>query len=452
MSLSELTFESHEKYYKTAYYADCIKDYQILQRNPLNDSATVIFYNGTQQTYKIGGPYTINGANNIYVGDIWIMAGQSNMRGHGYQIDPYSKCSLIEHGQPGIHLYNSEEEWTTAEEPLHQLYKSKRTVHHTLPDPTVKNPKLLEYRGASLGLSFAKHYQKISSNIPVGLVASAHGGTSLNDWKRPDTINKDTEDTTLYGAMMARIKAVGGCIAGILWYQGESDTNTTQDASTYEPRFRRWLDQVREDIGFQALPIAFVQIGPHVIDLEETKKNWTSVQLAQFRIMLEQVHTAGVSSVGCSLDDRLHLSAVGLKLVGERLAIVASKLVNPLDTSTFVSNDTFCAQYQDPIVSHLKGSLPPCILFTDQGWSVRQTYNANDLRLNVAGFGLQCADEKVAIINARVEKNGCQIKIWISHKPNDDLFLTYGLKYPLIDSLNKGWPAFLIKVKPCRDD
>ncbi|CAO3609283.1 unnamed protein product [Mucor fragilis] len=407
---------------QTYYAVESIKDNQVLQRCAITNTAIVCFEDGSRHIYKTGGPYSIHKASNVYVGDIWIMAGQSNMRGHGYQIDPYTNRSLIEQGQPGIHLYNSKEEWAIAKEPLHQLYLSKRTVHHTLPDPTVKNPKLLEYRGASLGLSFAKQYQQENPNVPVGLVASAHGGTSLNDWKRPDTLNDDAQDTTLYGAMLARIKAVGGCIAGILWYQGESDTNAAADASTYKERFRLWMRVVREDVGNATLPIAFVQIGPHAIDVEETKKNWELVQLAQFDLMTEQDYTAGVASIDCSLDDRLHLSAAGLKIVGRRLAIVASRLLHSSQGTVSFPNYVFCAQYQEPITPGLTGKVPPCILFT-----VNQAWPNEGLVEDIEG--------------------GNQIRIWISHKPKTELLLTYGLTYPLFDSSNKGWPAFRIKVQ-----
>ncbi|KAK4509077.1 uncharacterized protein ATC70_007427 [Mucor velutinosus] len=433
----------HKRHNGDTYYAaESIQDNQVLQRDTITNVAIVRFKDGSLQDYNTGGPYKIYKASNVYVGDIWIMAGQSNMRGHGYQIDPFTNRSLIEQGQSGIHLYNSKEEWTIAKEPLHQLYLSKRTVHHTLPDPTVKNPKLLEYRGASLGLSFAKQYRQETSNVPVGLVASAHGGTSLNDWKRPDVLNEETEDNTLYGAMMARIKAVGGHIGGILWYQGESDTNAAEDASTYKERFRLWMQTVRQDLRDATLPIAFVQIGPHAIDVPETKTNWERVQLAQFDLMIEEGYTAGVASIDCSLDDRLHLSAAGLKTVGKRLAIVASALLHASQNDVGLPRDTLCAEYQDPIIPDLKGKIPPCILFTTT-WSTRHLVEDSE----VPGFGLCCQDKSVAIIHARVAEGGNQIRIWISHKPKADLFLTYGLTYPLVDSSNKGWPAFRIKVK-----
>ncbi|CAO0799223.1 unnamed protein product [Mucor circinelloides] len=438
-------FGSHDDEEHLLYAAESIKDNQILQRNAVSGIAVVRFEDGSQQVYKTGGPYNIHDAKNIYVGDIWIMAGQSNMRGHGYQVDPYTNRSLIENGQAGIHLYSSKEEWISAKEPLHQLYLSKRTVHHTLPDPTVKNPKILEFRGASVGLSFAKQYQQeTASDVPVGLVASAHGGTSLDDWKRPGTLNEETEDKTLYGAMMARIKAVGGHIAGILWYQGESDTNAAADASTYKDRFLMWMNNVRQDVGNPTLPIAFVQIGPHAIDIEETKNNWRMVQLAQFDLMTEQRYTAGVASIDCSLDDRLHLSAAGLKTVGKRLAIVASKLVQrSKDSVVSLPKDVFFAHYQEPIIHDLRGKIPPCILFTNHAWPTGHLVEDAD----VLGFGLCCQDKSVAIINARVAEGGKQIRIWITHKPKTELFLTYGLTYPLIDPSDKGWPAFCIKVK-----
>ncbi|KAF1797801.1 SGNH hydrolase-type esterase domain-containing protein [Mucor lusitanicus] len=427
---------------KQSYYAaESIKDNQILQRCARNEQATVLFEDGSLRAYNVGGPYRIHKARNVYVGDIWIMAGQSNMRGHGYQIDPYTNCTLIEQGQLGTHLYDSKEEWTRAKEPLHQLYLSPRTVHHTLPDPTVKNPKLLEYRGASLGLSFAKEYREKLSNVPVGLVASAHGGTSLNDWKRPDTLDEDSEDKTLYGAMMARIKAVGGRIAGILWYQGESDTTVAEDALTYRDRFRLWMDTLRQDLRDPTLPIAFVQIGPHAIDVGEMRKNWKLVQLAQFELMMEQGYSAGVASIDCSLDDRLHLSAAGLKVVGKRLAIAAENLLMAARSGVGLHKDTFCAQYQDPVIPDLNGKIPPCILLTTT-WPTEPLVEGSD----VLGFGLCCQDKSVAIIHARVSEIRNHFNISISHMPKTELFLTYGLTYPLIDSSNKGWPAFCIKV------
>ena len=55
-----------------------IQNSQVLQRGPDN-TATVTLENGETLTLPVGGPYTVGDAHNVYVGDLWILAGQSNM-------------------------------------------------------------------------------------------------------------------------------------------------------------------------------------------------------------------------------------------------------------------------------------------------------------------------------------------------------------------------------------
>jgi hypothetical protein len=82
----------------------------------------------------VGGPYTItcqvkaNGKtanvtiNNVYVGDLWVLAGQSNMEGVGELIDVTSPY-------PGVMLLGMDGRWRQAEEPLHWLVDSPDPVH-----------------------------------------------------------------------------------------------------------------------------------------------------------------------------------------------------------------------------------------------------------------------------------------------------------------------------------
>jgi hypothetical protein len=84
-----------------------IRDDQVLQRSA----------DGTAQGLPMGGPYTVEGAQNVYVGDLWVLAGQSNMEGVGDLTD-------VETPSPFVHSYQSREEWAIAEEPLHWLGES----------------------------------------------------------------------------------------------------------------------------------------------------------------------------------------------------------------------------------------------------------------------------------------------------------------------------------------
>lgn len=309
-----------------------ITDHQVLQRNRDTQGATIDVGDGQERFYATGGPYTIQGKRGIYVGDVFVMAGQSNMRGHGFYKDPYTGQDERHPDIPGVHVYASNERWTPRGEPTHRLAESPRRVHHTLPDPTVRNPALLEVRGASLGLPFAAHYRELcGDDVPVGLIASAHGGTSIEDWSvdRMDEVDDPSQDT-LFGAMLARIReAAQDQITAILWYQGETDACANTIWSPYGAKFNDLVDAMRSYIR-DDLPIYYVQIGRHVRDDNEVKQRiWNSTRHGQStpitRFPERNQHTAMVASIDCEMDDAIHLSARGLARVGRRLAKAAYK-------------------------------------------------------------------------------------------------------------------------------
>ncbi len=130
-----------------------IEDHQVLQRG-LDDQAHVTLGSGEQVTVPTGGPYQVAGAQNVLVGDLWVLAGQSNMEGVGDLTD-------VEMPMERVHSYQSREQWAVAEEPLHWLGESPHFVHHALwgreavpgmPDPRDKG----RTKGAGLGLTFGK--------------------------------------------------------------------------------------------------------------------------------------------------------------------------------------------------------------------------------------------------------------------------------------------------------
>jgi hypothetical protein len=84
----------------------------------------------------VGGPYTITcsvGAGPghaasmitvgpVFVGDLWVLAGQSNMQGVGDLID-------VTPPNPRVMLLGMDDKWRLAEEPLHWLVDSPDPVH-----------------------------------------------------------------------------------------------------------------------------------------------------------------------------------------------------------------------------------------------------------------------------------------------------------------------------------
>lgn len=405
------------------YISQELNNFQVLQRDLLTDEATVISSTGNKLTFKTGGPYTVEDKHDIYVGDIWVMAGQSNMRGHGFLKEAFNND---EHQKnlDCVHLFDSTETWRVASDPTHCLSLSKRVVHHTLPDPTVRNPDICKYRGASLGPSFGEHY-----GIPVGLVASAHGGVSLNDWMRPSELNPETYNTTLYGAMMDRICTVGH-IAGVLWYQGESDTNNLQDAESYGDRFRQWLKILRDDTRHD-LPVVFVQLGSHKVDIPETMRNWMTVQDQQRQLQAE--NTVFVGSIDCGLDDRVHLSKDGLYILGKRLARAAnllikgrSKDVTPLPKLATYEKKVYIPKFASIHSIKLEFDLPAHFKFESNG-------------ADITGFEI---DSKAVILRARIEDDQKSIRLYLSGDPMLGATVSYGMNQHAVN-LNYGQDCIL---------
>ncbi|MEJ5252647.1 MAG: sialate O-acetylesterase [Armatimonadota bacterium] len=276
---------------------------------------------------KTGGPYTLRfrlshrpeevaEVKEVLVGDLWVLAGQSNMEGVGDLID-------VEEPHPLVHSYTMAESWEIAREPLHWLCCSVDSVHN--PNGVVPGDEQhaewhrTRNKGAGLGLAFAKRMVE-ATGIPVGLVPCAHGGTSMTQWS-PDLAHLG--GGSLYGSMLRRFHAVGGRVKGVLWYQGESDANPN-DVPLFAERFTSFVQRVRADFGNADLPFYYVQIGRFVVAMPlEGEVAWNQLQDLQRRLAEEIPNTAVVASIDLELDDLIHIGTQGLKRLGRRLANIA---------------------------------------------------------------------------------------------------------------------------------
>jgi sialate O-acetylesterase len=250
----------------------------------------------------------------LYVGDLWVLAGQSNMEGVGNLEDvtpPSDRVSLL--GMDG--------RWRKAEEPLHWLVDSPDPVHSGDPDTRAERAAAQHknrVKGAGLGLPFGVALAT-TTGVPIGLIATAHGGTSMKGW---DPEQKDKGGKSLYGSMLGQVKRGGGKVRGVLWYQGESDANP-EAAKEYPKVFAGFINSVRSDFEDLDLPFYFVQIG-RVVRAGDPA-TWNAVQDAQRRIPDRMANTAVVASIDLELDDGIHVGTQGLKRLGMRLARIAQR-------------------------------------------------------------------------------------------------------------------------------
>ena len=114
--------------------------------------------------------------------------------------------------------------WARAEEPLHWLVDSPDPVHSGDPKDRAKRSAeqhKTRTKGAGLGLPFAVAMVE-QTRVPIGLVCTAHGGTSMEQW---NPAKKGEGGNSLYGSFLRQVKLAGGKVKGVLWYQGESDAS-----------------------------------------------------------------------------------------------------------------------------------------------------------------------------------------------------------------------------------
>lgn len=223
------------------------------------------------------------------VGDLFVIAGQSNSAGFGRDFceDPPHLC---------VHLFRNRSKWDLACHPMNES-----TFGGSLPNEEMGIP------GVSPYLSFAKTYYEITGR-PVGLIQTSMGGSPISRWK--------PEKGDLYGNMMDKIHQTGGKYAGLLWYQGCSDTDP-EPAAQYFQHFKEYVEAVRGELGY-SIPVFTMQLNRQINGIHD--ECWGMVRDAQRRAALEIPDVYVLSTTNLSLSDGIHNSAPSNVALGKKLA------------------------------------------------------------------------------------------------------------------------------------
>lgn len=229
----------------------------------------------------------------IGVGDLFVIAGQSNSAGYG-------KDTVFDPPEIGVHLWRNSGHWDLASHPLNDSTDTAHIVNRESANS-----------GHSPYLAFAK-YLKRELNYPIGLVQTSLGGSPLVRWN-------PAEEGDLYENMVKAIRVQGGKIQGVLWYQGCSDT---EDADRYGERFAQMVQELRKELQDEKLPFFTCQLNrlTSAPASEQTDKNWSVIRNAQCWAAgnLEGIYI--MPTIDGTLSDAIHNSASFNVILGERLA------------------------------------------------------------------------------------------------------------------------------------
>ena len=385
-----------------------------------------------------GGPYRLDlqcgtrkaRVASFYVGDVWLLAGQSNMEGAGNLFDGGAKP------HPLIRTYSMRREWRAATEPLHILIESPDRCHNEgcqISPEEGERYRVNASKGAGVGLPFARQMLE-RSGVPQALLCTAHGGTSMEQW---DPALKDQGGDSQYGSMLLSVRATGQPVAGVLWYQGESDTSPRQTAE-YTLRMQQLVAATRSDLRQPGLPWITVQIG-RVVGPREDFASWNNIQEQQ-RLLPEKIkNLETVAAIDLSLDDNIHLSSKAHARLAARMARAADCLVykNKKESPTprlraVIVGGTSKAPGVDP-------GLGIDVLFDHVGKGIQ---SGSEPR----GFTLLDAQGRVWPQHFKTTLHGDTVRLFLAAKIPDGLQLSYGYGVDpdcnLTDSRGHALPVF----------
>ncbi|WP_425637659.1 sialate O-acetylesterase [Algoriphagus yeomjeoni] len=222
---------------------------------------------------------------------LYLLMGQSNMAGRG----KVQAIDTLTH--PRVFMLDKNENWVLAKDPMH-----------------FDKPGA----GTGLGLTFGKIMANEESNIKIGLIPTAVGGSSINAWFA-DSIHRQT-NTYPYDDMIRRAKKAmeSGTLKGIIWHQGESDSNSKNSLNTYPQKFEAMLDSLKSDLGISSIPIVIGEIGYFFYPKAKFAKDMNGVirQIANSNDCIGLVSAEGLNHKG----DETHFDSDSYHALGTRYA------------------------------------------------------------------------------------------------------------------------------------
>lgn len=236
------------------------------------------------------------------VGDLYVIAGQSNSAGYG-------KDPIYDAPEIGIHLLKNSGCWDLATHPMNDTTNTIQSANYESHNS-----------GTSPFLSFGK-YLKRELNYPIGLLQTSLGGSRLKEWD-------PYEEASLHNNMLDVIRSQGGKIKGILWYQGCADAWDGR-SEAYLERFERVVLAVRNELK-EDVPYLTVQLnrltGQYPLietDIRIHDREWGRVREDQRQAARQIPKVWVVPSTDCTLSDDIHNSSASNLVLGERIAVSA---------------------------------------------------------------------------------------------------------------------------------
>jgi sialate O-acetylesterase len=388
-----------------------------------------------------GGPYSMTiesggqqiSITDVYIGDVWLASGQSNMELQVSNADSAS-ATIASANDPEIRQFKIPK--GLSDEPSDEL-----------PSGSVWTPATSQYVGnfTAVGYFFALNL-KPHIDVPIGIINSSYGGSRIETWMTDDMLGFDEQDTVLAGGEAERQPTVAYNkmihsilqypIKGVIWYQGESNGDSMEDALAYGELFKTFIEGWRNLWNEGDFPFLWVQLPNYgeIYDEPAIWDAWPQLRAGQSSALsLPNTGEAVTIDVG---DVDIHPTYK--QPVGYRLSLVARKIAygedivysGPRYRSNFLRED---------------GKIEINFDYIGSGLTAKGSESGE-----VIGFAVAGDDDQLAWANAVID--GEQVLVWNDEIP-EPAIVRYAWEYnPAgVNLYNaEGLPAapFLANVNP----
>jgi hypothetical protein len=281
-------------------------------------------------SFEAGGPYSMTitageqtiDYDDILVGDIYMISGQSNMEW------PLNSAD-------GGAAEASSANFTDIRE-----FKIPKATAEKISDKLSNGSWRKAVSGSAgafsaVGYYFAKKLHE-EIDVPIGLINNSYGGARIEAFMSEDMLGFDETDiilangqperqpTLIYNKMVHPILPFA--YKGVLWYQAESNGDSMDDALEYGELFKTMISSWRDSLGLGDLPFLWVQLpnfGNPVGDIPSTWDAWPQLR-AQQSLALELPNTGEAITIDVGGVD---IHPTNKEPVGERLSLLAREII-----------------------------------------------------------------------------------------------------------------------------
>lgn len=224
--------------------------------------------------------------------NVWafLLAGQSNMAGRGF-VEPQDTLP-----NKRLLTINKDLELVYAKEPLH-FYEPHLT-------------------GLDCGMSFGRTLlSSVPDSVSILLIPTAIGGSSIQQWLGDSTFR----GVKLMSNFKEKLKLANmhGTVKGILWHQGEANSNDDEDIKSHSARLEQLFRIFRNIAHDESLPILAAELGSY----SSNPKNWQAINAAIKATVAKDAYSSLISTQDLRhKGDQVHFNSEGQRAMGERFA------------------------------------------------------------------------------------------------------------------------------------